>query len=354
VSQWPTPTPEQQLAFLQDVLRLFEEGDFTATYKYALLMALGELAVERGDDTGAPLEIGMNQLAEKFAEFYWPQTAPYSSGAPGSVPSILSQNLGKQAAILNYLNRLRSDGVASLVAAKQSGAWRRTMASIAEVVWNMPVQHLQNVAGIKVPFLYDYPPPRGRLILKPGVAFNLRRFHGLVQQLARSAWVQHVRGNARNASAIGQADDLEPFMFGSARAGLSQIASCLRELQSDRCFYCGERLHSAMAVDHFVPWSRYPRDTAHNFVLAHANCNSDKRDLLAAKRHLDAWLKRNERYGTEIAGHLAALGFVADLECSLTVTRWAYSQAVTHNAHAWLERRQKTELVDETYLALLS
>jgi HNH endonuclease len=353
VSHWPIPSPEQQLEFLQNVLRLFEESDFTATYKYALLMALAELAVESGDDTGAPLEIRMNQLAEKFAEIYWPQTAPYSSGAMGSVPAILSQNLGEQAAIVNHLTRLRNNTVASLIAARQSSAWRPTLVSIAAVIRNMPVRYLQNIAGARVPFLYDYPPPRGRLVLKPGVAFNLRRFHGLVQQLARSAWLHHVRGNSRNAGAIGQADDLEAFMFGSARADLSGVASYLRELQSHRCFYCGERLQSAAAVDHFIPWSRYARDTAHNFVLTHVECNSDKRELLAAKRHLDAWLKRNEHYGAEIAGHLAALGFVADLGCWLMVTRWAYRQALTHHSHAWLARRQRTEPVDETYLALL-
>ena len=354
MSQWPTPSPEQQVEFLQNLQRLFEEGDFTATYKYALLIALAEIAVEHGNDTGAPLEIGVIQLAEKFAEFYWPQTAHYSSGALGSVPGVLSQNLGKQAAIVNHLHRVRSNNVASLVAAKRSGEWRRTLASIASVIRNMPVRYLQNVAGARVPFLYDYPLRNGRLVLKRGVVFNLRRFHGLVQQLARSAWVQHVRGNPRNAPAIGRLDDLEAFMFGSARADLSGVAPCLREIQSHCCFYCGERLQLSSAVDHFVPWSRYPRDTAHNFVLAHVACNGDKRELLAAKRHLDAWLRRNGRHGAEIAGRLAPLGFVADLGCSLTVTRWAYEQALTHHANAWVGRRQNTEPVDDTYLTLLS
>jgi hypothetical protein len=227
MSQWPSPSPEQQVEFLQNLQRLFEEGDFTATYKYALLIALAELAVEQGDNTGAPLEIEMSQLAEKFAELYWPQTVPYSSGAPGSVPSILSQNPGEQAAIVNRLLGLRSNNAASLAAARQSGEWRRTLAPIASVIRNMPVRYLQNVAGARVPFLYDYPPPRGHLVLRPGVAFSLRRFQGLVQQPARSAWVQHVRGNPRNAAAIGRADDLEAFMFGSARADLSGVAPCL-------------------------------------------------------------------------------------------------------------------------------
>ena len=42
------PSAEQQLAFLTKLQRLFAEGDFTATYKFALLIALSDLAVELG------------------------------------------------------------------------------------------------------------------------------------------------------------------------------------------------------------------------------------------------------------------------------------------------------------------
>ena len=49
-----TPPPEQQIAFLTNLQRLLSEGSFVATYKYALLMALADIAVERGaeDDSG--------------------------------------------------------------------------------------------------------------------------------------------------------------------------------------------------------------------------------------------------------------------------------------------------------------
>ena len=41
-------TPEFQLAFLNKVQRLFAEGDFAASYKYALLIAIADIAVESG------------------------------------------------------------------------------------------------------------------------------------------------------------------------------------------------------------------------------------------------------------------------------------------------------------------
>ena len=60
-------------------------------------------------------------------------------------------------------------------------------------------------------------------------------------------------------------------------------------------------------VDHFIPWSRYPRDLAQNFVLAHSACNLDKGDMLSAPAHLAHW-----------------------------VARWAYSQAEATSAQLWV------------------
>ena len=42
----PIPSEATQLGFLADVQRVLEEGRFTATYKFALLIALTDLAVE--------------------------------------------------------------------------------------------------------------------------------------------------------------------------------------------------------------------------------------------------------------------------------------------------------------------
>ena len=46
----PAPSPSAQVAFLRELQRLLDEGQFTATYKFALLLALADLAVERGDE----------------------------------------------------------------------------------------------------------------------------------------------------------------------------------------------------------------------------------------------------------------------------------------------------------------
>ena len=59
----------------------FDEGEFQATYKYALLLTLAELAVEHGVDAGGEIDLPMQLVAEKFAEFYWRKVAPYAVGS---------------------------------------------------------------------------------------------------------------------------------------------------------------------------------------------------------------------------------------------------------------------------------
>jgi hypothetical protein len=58
--------PQQQLEFLSKIQRLLGEGQFTATYKYALLLAIADICVEDGEDSAAPFEIDTRKIAEKF------------------------------------------------------------------------------------------------------------------------------------------------------------------------------------------------------------------------------------------------------------------------------------------------
>lgn len=318
--------------------RLFQEGDFSATYKYALLLALAELAIECDCADGASLEIPMRRLADKFAEFYWLQATPYVGAGEGG--DVLIQNKGKQAAVVRHLIALRATGVTTLAQAHQHPLWNGTIRDIAKVVRDMPVRFLQNIPGGTVHFLYDPESAQTSLTLFPGVAFNLRRFQGFIQQLVRAGWVNHIRSNRCNAHLVGAGADLESFMFGTPRALLAKVQKILVPMQDHRCFFCAEALDTRTAVDHFIPWSRYPRDTALNFVVAHATCNADKRDLLAGGRHLERWLVRNGRDGDTISGELQLAGFSSEPGVASTVASWAYGEAVAAGMHVWQARGQ--------------
>jgi hypothetical protein len=73
------PSPEEQIGFLVNLQRLLDEGLFVASYKFALLLALADLSIEKGDDSGAPLPLDAAQIAEKFIVYYWRQAVPYPS-----------------------------------------------------------------------------------------------------------------------------------------------------------------------------------------------------------------------------------------------------------------------------------
>jgi hypothetical protein len=64
-----SPSAESQVEFLTKLQRLLSEGQFVATYKFALLQAIADLAVEHGDDLGGPLEVGIDAIAGKFVRY---------------------------------------------------------------------------------------------------------------------------------------------------------------------------------------------------------------------------------------------------------------------------------------------
>jgi hypothetical protein len=60
------PTPAEQVAFLGQIERLLSEGQFVATYKYALLVSIADLAVQLGRDDGSELDLSVRLIAEQF------------------------------------------------------------------------------------------------------------------------------------------------------------------------------------------------------------------------------------------------------------------------------------------------
>ncbi|MBK7703590.1 MAG: HNH endonuclease [bacterium] len=159
---------------------------------------------------------------------------------------------------------------------------------------------------------------RESVVLNPGVAFCFRRFHGLVTRLVQDAWIRFVRNRPANQPLLGEAVDLGAFLFGSERANLDLYRPLLVEMQGNTCFYCTARLGRS-DVDHFIPWSKYPHDLGHNFVLACAPCNHSKRDLLADHRHRERWLRRNQDKGAQMSAEFQDLRLPHDLTGSLTV-----------------------------------
>lgn len=346
------PTPEAQLLFLSKLQRLFAEGDFTATYKFALLIAFSDLAVELGADDNAELLLSTRQIGERFILIYWRQALPYGIGRPGASPGVLIQSNGTQAAVISAIADFQTRyGVGTPQLGRSLPEYRALLSTVTQTVSAQPLNYLQNFGGGSDEFICERAGP-GKVRLKSGVTYCLRRFQPLVQQLARSQWVEHIKSNRRNTSILGEADDLEDFLFTASRQSLLAMGVGLRSLDGPNCFYCQRALTGA-DVDHFVPFSQYPRDLAHNFVLAHPSCNRSKSDTLAAHPHLERWLERLTRHDDALREIGQTAGLIGDVQISRQIASWGYTNAIIHGASGWLAPT-KYELIDTRYRAFFT
>ena len=294
------PTAQEQLKFLKNIQLILQSGSFSSTYKFALLISLSRLAIEKGEDNGGQLALEYSDIAEKFIELYWKQAVPYTFNDEGQL--ILNQNNGKQAAIVK----------------------------------DMPVRYLQNINGQNFEFLYQFEQSKQRLTLLPQVMFCLRQFSEIIEELCQKRWIDYIRKNSSNAPILNKLPNLEQFMFEPTRNQLNAVANILVELQECKCFYCNKVMKKGnYAVDHFIPWSMYPSDTGHNFVLADSSCNSKKSNLLASNEFLHKWQERNEEHNLIIVDQISVLGFLTDKERSHKVAEWAYEQGKANNYLMW-------------------
>lgn len=287
------------LAFAEQLLTVLAEGAFTATYKYAVLLALVDLCVEQSTLTGdAPTTVTTRQLAEKVLELYWPQARAYDQRT-------LRQNSGRQAGIvarvLEFQNQLGEPGIAvSRARHFASEEFDRLVRDIEWTLVKMPLPKLQRVGSEQVPFLYriNWNDDVRRSTLRSADFDNAIRFIGnagdelvrlapFVRPLVQREWA------ARVAQMNGLPEArLEEFLFGSRREAVAHLASPLLQLQDGSCFYCGKRIRGKRQVDHFVPWSRHPDNGLDNLVVADGSCNGAKSDHLAATEHVRRWAQR--------------------------------------------------------------
>lgn len=143
----PAPTAADQIRFLTNIQRLLSEGLFTATYKYALLSALADLSVERGDDSDEPLELSLFAIAEKFIEYYWRQSLPYAGA------EVLRQNTGRPATVLTLVQNARTKYGDEFPALKRhGGAWKRLVNGFIPTLKEQPLWRLQKVGSDTLDF----------------------------------------------------------------------------------------------------------------------------------------------------------------------------------------------------------
>lgn len=313
------------------VLRLLDEGRYTATYKQAVLVALIDLCLESTERDGAPREmLTTRQVAEKVLALYWPHTRVWGRAGGARVlvqnTSGAAQTVAQGGGVVAKIRAFREEveraapGSATLAAARalRPGAHR---ALLDEVEWTliiMPLPKLQRIGARNTEWLYriawrdadeadpahrEKPVPsradvraaqRGgggafdnRIQLRPGVAAAFARLHALLRPFIVRHWTAQVERLNHLAP-----EDLGGFLFEREREDTAAVRRPLVALQGGRCFYCDGALAGEVHVDHFIPWARHPDNGLHNLVAADHACNGAKRDYLASAEHLTRWRRR--------------------------------------------------------------
>jgi len=345
------PDPEAQVEFLVKVQRILSEGAFVSTYKFALLVSLADLAVERADEHTEVLSVDSLDIAEKFVDLYWRQVLPWISRDAGGQRR-LYQAFGGEAAIVSLIARAHERFQGSFTNLRRDRSeWLKLLREVGRIIAVMPLWKLQTVGRQKLDFLYPNVGRGHRIQLRGDAIYCFRKFYDLITELAQNAWVRFMRRLALNRPLLGEALDLREFLFGCDRNNLQVVRNALWDLQAGRCFYCERRIQREGAVDHFIPWSRFPLDLGHNYVLADASCNGNKGDRLAFHGHLGRWCDRNAQ--PDLDAVFAKRGVRHDLDLTRHVVVWAYSEAERAQANVWREGRDGLVLLDRGWRLLL-
>jgi len=320
VTAAPEGPPTADPGFVEKLLTLLDQSQFTATYKFAVLLGLLDLCMEHATERGfAPGSVTTRQLADKVVALYWPQTAPWSTGAASA--TLLSQSAGspRGARILSQIVGFRTSH-----APEPSATLLRAIAAapvayealVREVEWTlvtMPLPRLQLLPGHEEDrFLYEIAWSLGAPVspsaFRAGRFDNVIRFVGgaseqlialatVIRPLVQRRWAAKV---ARLNHTVVVDARLEDFLFGAPRIPLAAVRDPLVELHNGRCFYCDDKLAARVDVDHFIAWSRHPENAIENLVPAHPTCNSSKSDHLAGAVHLRHWAERLRAHGADL------------------------------------------------------
>jgi 5-methylcytosine-specific restriction endonuclease McrA len=319
--------------FAERLLSVIDDGRRTATYKLAVLLALMDCCAEAVSPSGlAPTTIRTRALARKVAALYWPQLRPFPEHGT------LRQFTNKSATIMAALDAaFRARPAVStwaqaerLLPASQAG---QVLDKVELTVARYPLVRLQTVDGVSRPFLFDVawgenvriPQLRAGAVvqLRPGAGDHLIRLAPLLRPLIELHWVRMVAG--LNKLAVVE-NDLRAHLFGAERAVFPPVLRHgLLEMQHGGCFYCDRPLSQVSAVDHFIPWSRWPNDDVENLVIAHADCNGRKSNHLPGLVPLKRWADRLDERGDQLSALAVASRWRSDRSRTLSVARSVYA-----------------------------
>jgi hypothetical protein len=311
------------------IIELLNTGSFSSTYKHAVLIGLMDLCLEKDAAYGTNQQqlITTQELAEKVIALYWPQTRETKLIGRRIMPTaegirFLWQNPqgklkerggGIVAEIGDFRRRELSAG-----GSRPNDADPLAYATLRDKVeWKlieMPLPKLEGTMPTRKLFEMGWDesgrPPKqsvwqrylrtnrgfdNGIRVYPSTALCFRMLHGMLRPYIQLHWAMRV------AKFNGlEVEELHDELFGCERSSLASVRDPLVAIQSGRCFYCDQPISGTAEVDHFIPWSMQNNDCIFNLVAADRRCNNAKRDMLASRDHVEAWVRRYDAHAQQL------------------------------------------------------
>ena len=249
-------TTDDPIRFAERLLALLEEGSFTATYKFAVLLGLMDLCLEHSNRFGEPAPmVTTRQLAEKVIDLYWSHTTPFET-IDGEV---LKQNSGKPAVILSRIQSFRNDAAPDLGCTLHRARLTSPIefqALLDEVEWTLVLMPLPETSAfrwsrsqvhleIEMGRQHQTEPVQEHPRVRQSHLVRRRRRTATSVRLApllRPLMQTEVGRDGRQTQSTSRLPELESFLFGAGRVSLQPVRAPLLELQRGTCFYCGGRV----------------------------------------------------------------------------------------------------------------
>lgn len=361
---------DSRIAFATRLLELVHRGGTTSSYKYALLVALLELASEaRGAGVSGSAVLTTRELAERILALYWQHALAWDERGP------LDQIGGGRRSLVDGIVALRALDPRRTTTPTRAKSWfaseyRQLLDDVESVMIRYPLRLLQQLDGERVELLYggwtrewsesvirryqrqfaDGPITRefdNRVTLLPDVHVWLAELAPLFLPLIRHEWTALVARRNRLPDAR-----LHAFLFEPSREQLTELQPELAATQNERCFYCREPLRSPV-VDHFLPWARCSASSIENLVVAHAACNGDKSDALVVAQHLERWFERLDDHADVLRELAVAKRWPSEPARVRALVRGSYAD-LPGDLRLWAGRKQWRRAGDEPIASLLA
>ena len=295
---------------------LIDSGRYSATYKFATLLAILDLAAETTDpDTGPPDVLHGRDVAARVIELYWPQSAGYAA-TPDSLKRTLSQSPQNDipAKLARWRDHHRLGDGATLTDAERADpkGWANLVADLTAIVIGMPLAKLQKFGdgrnAVEDRFIYDF--RWAEEVKRPTVErtdstiaftfgrvsasglFGSPRCFGLWSKRNGPSGSQTATPTSSTTNCSTRSSS------GAERIDLDRGPRSAARTPGGDCFYCLQRVRQRPEVDHSLPWSRHPDNTLDNLVAAHRACNGAKSASIAGLDHLEHWLAGSKQEGT--------------------------------------------------------